>query len=44
MRDNGLDDDKVYYDIVVLGSSQVFQYDEWDLLYSPVRQFISDRA
>ena len=42
VRDNGLDDEKIYYGIVVLGSSRVFQYDEWDLLYSPVRQFILD--
>ena len=43
VRDNGVDDNKVYYDMVVLGSSRVFQYDEWDLLYSPVSQFILDR-
>ena len=40
VSDKGLDDDEVYYDIVVLGFSRVFQYDEWYLLYSPVRQFI----
>jgi len=44
VRDNGMDDDKLYYDIVVLGSSRVFCYDEWDWLYSPVRHFILDRA
>ena len=44
MRDNGMDDDKLYYDIVVLGSSRVFCYDEWDHFYSPVRHIIVDRA
>ena len=44
VRDNGMDGDDLYYDIVVLGSSRVFRYDEWDRLYSPVRRFILDRA
>ena len=37
---NKMGEDELYYEIVVLGSSRAFQYDEWDLLYSPVRQFI----
>jgi hypothetical protein len=40
---NKMGEDKLYYEIVVLGSRRAFQYDEWDLLYSPVRQFILDR-
>jgi hypothetical protein len=44
VRDNGMDDADLYYDIVVLGSSRVFGYNEWDQLYSPVRHSIMDRA
>ena len=43
VHDNKMGDDESYYEIVVLGSSRAFQYDEWDMLYSPVRQFILDR-
>ena len=43
VRENGMDNDDLYYAIVVLGSSRVFQYDDWDVLYSPVRQHILDR-
>ena len=44
MRDNRMDDDDLYYDSAILGSSRVFPYDEWDRLYSPVRHSIADRA
>ena len=40
VRDNVMDDDELIYEIVVLGSSRVFRYNEWDKLYSPVRQYI----
>jgi hypothetical protein len=36
--------DQLFYDIVILGSSGVYHYDEWDQLYSPLKSHIVDRA
>jgi hypothetical protein len=50
-RASGLDDDEyvsdgetydhhlLHYDLVILGSSGVFLYDQWDVLYSPLREY-----
>jgi hypothetical protein len=43
VRDDEMDEDELVYDIVVLGESSMFRYNEWDKLYSPVRQYILDR-
>ena len=43
LQDDGKNNNKLFYEIVVLGSSRVFRYNEWDSLYSPARQFILDR-
>ena len=43
VQDDGENNNELVYEIVVLGSSRVFRYNEWDNLYSPVRQFIVDR-
>jgi hypothetical protein len=31
---------ELIYDIIVIGSSNVFRYDQWDVLYSPVKEYI----
>jgi hypothetical protein len=36
--------DRLFYDIVILGSSGVYHYNEWDQLYSPLKKRIVDRA
>jgi hypothetical protein len=49
-RVDGLDDDEymdedtydhreLHYDLVVLGSSDVLRYDQWDMIYSPLREY-----
>jgi hypothetical protein len=30
----------LYYDAVIVGSSQVFQYNGWDRLYSPMSNWL----
>ena len=36
--------DRLFCDIVILGSSGVYHYDEWDQLYSPLKSRIVNRA
>ena len=31
---------ELIYDIIVIGSSGVLQYDQWDVLYSPVKEYV----
>jgi hypothetical protein len=34
------DHTELIYDIIVIGSSNVFRYDQWDVLYSPVKEYV----
>jgi len=36
--------DRLFYNIVILGSSGVYHYNEWDQLYSPLKSCIVNRA
>ena len=50
-RVNGLADDEyvdddsydlreLHYDLVILGSSDVLRYNQWDMIYSPLREYV----
>jgi len=33
-----------HYDLVVLGSSEVLLYDQWDTIYSPLKEYVRRRV
>jgi hypothetical protein len=54
-RVDGLDDDdymdedtydfrELHYELVVLGSSEVLLYDQWDTIYSPLKEYVRRRV